>query len=94
MNLHPDAIAAAASRVSREWGDTGYRIEKISQIPSEHSNAAVMHVVHSDGSRFTVAADRWGNAIECGKQTHPNGLPCPFAPGHEHDDQHASHHAA
>ena len=57
-----DAIIAAAARVQREWGDYGYSVERAEHGPSW--GACTLHVVCSDGGRFTVAADRYGNPLE------------------------------
>jgi hypothetical protein len=58
LNLTTDQLGAAASYVAREWGDFGYRIEG---IESPTSRVSLFYVRASDGSRFVVAADMWGN---------------------------------
>ena len=58
MSITPDQLASAGSYISHEWGDYGYRIEA---IESRTSAVAVFSVCASDGSRFAIAADRWGN---------------------------------
>jgi hypothetical protein len=56
--MAPDALAAIAGMVEREWGASGYRFESVTEWGFR---GAVGTVVHSDGSRFAVASDRWGN---------------------------------
>ena len=58
LSITPDQLSAAGSYIAREWGDYGYRIEN---IESPTHRVSLFHVCASDGSRFTVAADRWGN---------------------------------
>ena len=58
MSVTPDQMASAGGYISREWGDYGYRIEG---IESPTHAVAVFRVVASDGSRFAIAADKWGN---------------------------------
>ena len=58
LSITPDQMASAGGYISREWGDYGYRIE---EIESPTRAVTVFHVVASDGSRFTVLADKWGN---------------------------------
>jgi hypothetical protein len=58
LNISPDQLASAASFIAREWGDYGYRIEG---IESPTHAVSLFHVACSDGSRFIVAADRYGN---------------------------------
>ena len=58
LSIAPDQLATMGSYVAREWGDYGYRFEN---IESPTSYVSVGHVVCSDGGRFFVAVDRWGN---------------------------------
>lgn len=58
LSLTCDQMSAAAAYLSRNWGDCGYRIEAIEQATYA---VALFRVVHADGSRFTIAADKWGN---------------------------------
>jgi len=60
-----EAIRSAAGHVAREWGEYGYRVERAEQGPTR--GAATLHIVHSDGSRFSVTADAYGNILD------PNG---------------------
>lgn len=59
VSVTPDQLASAGSYIARGWGDWGYRIEEI-ETPAL-GRVSLFHVVASDGSRFTVLADRWGN---------------------------------
>lgn len=58
LTINPDQMHSAAGYLIRNWGDYGYSIEK---IESPTRNVSVFHVVASDGSRFAIAADKWGN---------------------------------
>jgi len=55
----PDAVIAAIAHLERGWGH-GYRILG---LDSPQWGSARIHVAHSDGSRFTITADRWGNIV-------------------------------
>ena len=54
--MNPDTLALACHIVADEWGPYGYAVEDIT--PSY--GAGAIHVVASDGSRFTLAVDRYG----------------------------------
>jgi hypothetical protein len=58
LSITTDQMSAAAAYISKNWGDYGYRIEA---IESPTSAVSLFHVVCSDGGRFVVAADKWGN---------------------------------
>ncbi|MEO6156390.1 MAG: hypothetical protein ABIQ39_02035 [Ilumatobacteraceae bacterium] len=58
--MKPDAVAAVASKISREWGETGYSILTMTEGPL--AGSAIAEVWHFDGSVFFVGADRWGNS--------------------------------
>jgi hypothetical protein len=58
LSITPDQLASAGSYIARTWGDYGYRVEGI-ESPSRV--VSLFYVYASDGSRFTVAADKWGN---------------------------------
>lgn len=58
LSASPDAMQCVAGRLGREWGDYGYTIEG---ADSPIFGGARLFVRHSDGSRFMVAVDRWGN---------------------------------
>ena len=58
----PDAIRAALNHLDKEWGSDGYYIEELdTPLDRENAAGARIHVVHGDGSRFTIEADRYGN---------------------------------
>ena len=58
VNVGIEQVMAAASYIQREWGDYGYRIET---VESPTHAVSLFHVRASDGARFIVAADKWGN---------------------------------
>jgi len=58
LRITPDQLTAAGSWVARHWGEDGYVFER---IESPTPAVSVFHVVASDGSRFAVVADKWGN---------------------------------
>jgi hypothetical protein len=53
----PGALSAAAHFVDREYGSHGYRIG----IAMSSGAVVAFEVAHSDGSRFNIIADKWGN---------------------------------
>lgn len=55
--VDPEAFASAARFVQREWGDVGYRIG----FEARDGGLYVFRCAHSDGSRFWVWADKYGN---------------------------------
>jgi hypothetical protein len=57
LSITPDQLGSAGSYIAREWGDYGYRIE---EIESPSARVSLFHVCASDGSRFTVLVDKWG----------------------------------
>jgi hypothetical protein len=59
LTITPDQLASAGSYIAREWGDYGYSIER---IESPTRRVSMFHVVASDGARFIVLTDRYGNA--------------------------------
>jgi hypothetical protein len=58
VDISPGQLSAAGSYIAREWGDYGYQIEG---IESPTVAVSLFHVRALDGSRFIVAADKWGN---------------------------------
>jgi hypothetical protein len=58
LSITPDQMCAAGGYIADNWGDYGYRIE---QVESATPRVALFHVCASDGSRFIVAGDRYGN---------------------------------
>lgn len=51
-----ESVSAIASAVSRLWGEYGYRLKQIS--------GGLFQVTASDGSRFYLQADAYGNVSE------------------------------
>lgn len=67
-----DQMSSAAGYLTRNWGDYGYRIEK---IESPTTKVSLFHVVASDGGRFAIAADKWGNCRHVDTRGHDADLP-------------------
>ena len=57
--VSPDAMIAAAAHVEREYG-YGYRIGLAS---ADFSGGGLFCVTASDGARFRLYADRYGNVV-------------------------------
>lgn len=55
-----EAMRAAAGFLSREWGEN-YRIGYAGWTNHEAQGVEVFQCRASDGSRFLIWADRWGN---------------------------------
>jgi len=55
-----DAMSSAASFVSREWGENR-RIGLAGTVIHDDREVSVFQCAASDGSRWLVWADRWGN---------------------------------
>lgn len=58
LRIKADQLSAGAAYLSREWGECGYTI---TGVESPTAYVALLRVCASDGSRFTILADRWGN---------------------------------
>lgn len=58
LRITPDQLTAAGAWIARYYGDIGYAVESIAS-PTRY--VTLFHVVASDGSRFVVLADKWGN---------------------------------
>ena len=71
LSITPDQLSAAGSFISHEWGDYGYRIEA---IESPSVRVSVFRVCASDGSRFSVLADRYGNTRHLDTHNSDDGL--------------------
>jgi len=71
LTITPDQMASAGSYISHEWGDYGYSIEGV-ESPSRR--VSVFRVVASDGSRFVVVADRYGNCRHFDTHSSDDGL--------------------
>lgn len=57
VNISPDALIAAGGYVNREYGPVGYQFEAI----DSHGPITAFRVRCSDGGRFFVIVDRYGN---------------------------------
>ena len=57
VDISPDQLVAAGGYVNREYGPVGYQFEAI----DSHGPITAFRVRCSDGGRFFVIADRWGN---------------------------------
>lgn len=63
LHITPDQLSAAGGYIARTWGDHGYTVE---EITSPSWLVSLFHVRMTDGSRFVVACDRWGNCRDAG----------------------------
>ena len=58
MSVTAGQMGSAAGYLTRNWGDCGYRF---TGIESPTHAVSVFRVVCSDGGRFAIVADKWGN---------------------------------
>jgi hypothetical protein len=58
MSVTADQMSGAAGYLTRNWGDYGYRF---TGIESPTHAVSVFRVTVSDGGRFAIVADKWGN---------------------------------
>ena len=58
MSVTADQMSSAAGYLRENWGDYGYRFEG---IETRTYAVSVFRVVVSDGGRFSIVADKWGN---------------------------------
>lgn len=80
LSITPDQLTAAGNYIIRNWGDTGYRVEA---IESPTRRVTVFRVVASDGSRFSVLADKWGNSRDLDTHHGDAGLSALVSAMHE-----------
>jgi hypothetical protein len=59
MSVTADQMSSAAGYLVKNWGDYGYRFEG---IETRTHAVSVFRVCCSDGGRFCIVADKWGNA--------------------------------
>ena len=71
LSITADQMSAAAGYLTRNWGDYGYRFEA---IESPTHRVSLFRVCCSDGGRFTIAADRYGNARHLDTHNGDEGL--------------------
>lgn len=60
FNIDPEALVAAAVKIQREWGHSGYRIEAVT---GASCGAVLLTVRAHDGGRFHVGATCYGNTV-------------------------------
>jgi len=58
LEATPDQLVTLGAMVSREWGSSGYRIEELHSYSNQVTAARVRC---SDGGRFVVMSDHFGN---------------------------------
>ena len=71
MSVTADQMSSAAGYLVRNWGDYGYRF---TDLYSASSAVSVFRVTCSDGGRFTIVADKWGNTRHLDTHTSDDGL--------------------
>lgn len=81
LSIAPDQLASAGAYISREWGDHGYRVER---IESPTHAVSVFRVVASDGARFSVLVDRWSNCRYLDTHSSDDGLAALVSEMHAH----------
>lgn len=59
-HINPEALATAATEISREWGYVGYGIE---YCEGHAHGSALLKVCASDGSRFYVGSTQYSNTV-------------------------------
>ncbi len=71
MSVTADQMSSAAGYLVRNWGDYGYRFEA---IETRTYAVSVFRVVCSDGGRFSIVADKWGNTSHLDTHNSDAGL--------------------
>jgi hypothetical protein len=71
MSVTADQMSSAAGHLTRNWGDYGYRFEG---IETRTGAVSVFRVVVSDGGRFSIVADKWGNCRHLDTHGSDDGL--------------------
>ena len=71
MSVTADQMACAACHLRENWGDYGYRF---TGIESRTYAVAVFRVRCSDGSEFSIVADKWGNTRHLDTHSGDDGL--------------------
>ena len=71
MSITADQMSSAASYLIRNWGDYGYRFEG---IETRTFAVSVFRIVCSDGGRFSIVADKWGNTRHLDTHSGDDGL--------------------
>ncbi len=71
MSVTADQMSSAAGHLARNWGDYGYRFEG---IETRTRAVTVFRVCASDGGRFAIVADKWGNCRDLDTHNSDDGL--------------------
>jgi hypothetical protein len=71
MSVTADQMHAAAGYLTSNWGDYGYRFEG---IETRTHAVSVFRVCYSDGGRFSIVADKWGNTRHLDTHSSDDGL--------------------
>ena len=71
MSVTADQMSSAAGYLRSEWGDYGYRFEA---IETRTFAVSVFRVRCSDGGRFAIIADKWGNTRHLDTHNSDDGL--------------------
>jgi|HubBroStandDraft_2_1064218.scaffolds.fasta_scaffold241314_3 hypothetical protein len=71
ISVTADQMSSAAGHLVRNWGDYGYRFEG---IETRTHAVSVFRVVCSDGGRFSIVADKWGNCRHLDTHSGDDGL--------------------
>ena len=71
MSVTADQMSSAAGYLTSNWGDYGYRFEG---IETRTYAVSVFRVACSDGGRFTIIADKWGNTRHLDTHSSDEGL--------------------
>lgn len=71
MSVTADQMSSAAGYLVQNWGDYGFRFEGI-ETPTYA--VSVFRVVCSDGGRFSIVADKWGNTSHLDTHSGDAGL--------------------
>lgn len=69
-----DALSGITHAVRFGWGDYGYRV---CSVEGTWDGSAIAEISHSDGSRFWIAADRYGSWVASAVYT-ANRVPASF----------------
>jgi hypothetical protein len=67
LSVTPEQLSAAGSYIARNWSAERYVVENIT---APIRRVTLFHVRASDGSRFVVAADSWGNCRHMSDSDH------------------------
>ena len=71
MSVTADQMSSAAGYLVKNWGDYGYRFEG---IETRTCAVSVFRVAVSDGGRFSIVADKWGNTAHLDTHSSDDGL--------------------